>query len=221
MASEVDSFVLKFKNLWKSGRNVKLTMEVNAGKANVTLCVLDLECPPYFLPPSKRSRNKPAQQRRRERRAKERQVAAEATEASKPAEEAKKSNEAEKAANLDEKIEKATEEKLLILDLDNGGKDKNVEEAFLSPIPQMDGQAEGKEVIYKFVSGYGEEDILYTLEELFPAKNADLVSRVQLRPLSAEHQCTVALSLTAGQTSGWPEMIGIQAEVCKELRRVK
>ena len=104
MASELDSFLFKFKNLWNTGRNVKLTMEAKAGKANVTLCIR-------------------------------------------------------------------------------------------------------------------EDDIIYTLEELFPSKNFSLLSRVRLRPLDADHECTVALLATAGQSYIWPEMIGIQSKVCRELRR--
>jgi hypothetical protein len=117
---------------------------------------------------------------------------------------------------------KETVNKMLILDLANG-KDRSVGQGIISPIPQVDGEMkenEAKEVIYEFVSNFGEEDIIYTLEELFPVKNAILLSRVQLRPRSADHQCTVALSLTAGQKCVWPVMIGIQADVCKEVRRV-
>ena len=78
----------------------------------------------------------------------------------------------------------------------------------------MDGEAENKEskeTLYHFVSDYGEDDIIYTLEELFPSKNFSLLSRVRLRPLDADHECTVALLATAGQSYIWPEMIGIQS----------
>ena len=33
----MDSFIIKFKNLWKSGRNANLTIKSNAGKAEVFL----------------------------------------------------------------------------------------------------------------------------------------------------------------------------------------
>ena len=86
----------------------------------------------------------------------------------------------------------------------------------------MDGKAEkneSKDTIYNFVSDYGKEDIIYTLEELFPSKNFSLLSRVRSRPLQADHECTVALMAIAGQSFIWPEMIGIQAQVCREVHR--
>ena len=48
MALEIDSFVLKFKNLWKSGRNANLTTNSNAGKADVVLSV-ELDEPFHFF----------------------------------------------------------------------------------------------------------------------------------------------------------------------------
>ena len=74
MASEVKSFVMKFKNLWKAGRNANLTINSNAGKASVTLQIVDLEIP-HDVYQHKRSRNGAAQQRRRERRAAARETA--------------------------------------------------------------------------------------------------------------------------------------------------
>ena len=70
MAQEIDSFVVKFKNLWKAGRNASLTMKVDSGKAEINLCVKDNdEIPRIPLPYPRQSRNGPAQQRRREKRA--------------------------------------------------------------------------------------------------------------------------------------------------------
>ena len=221
MASELDSFLFKFKNLWNIGRHVKLTMEAKAGKADVTLCIRDLECPSTFLPQTKRSRNGPAQQRRRERRAKERELAAEATN-SKSTGEADfedKVVEAKEKTKEDVTIEKVDADRKLIIDLEKVN-DRLAD--MVSPIPQMDGEAEmneSKDTLYHFVSDYGEDDIVYTLEELFPLKNFSLLSRVRLRTLDADHECTVALAATSGQSCIWPEMIGIQAKVCRELRR--
>ena len=70
--SEIDSFVVKFKNLWHSGRNATLTIKSKAGKAEVTLQAElgDAPHPPAQLPNHHRvSRNGPARQRRRQRRA--------------------------------------------------------------------------------------------------------------------------------------------------------
>ena len=223
MAHELDSFLCKFKNLWNTGRHVKLTMEAKAGKADVTLCIRDLECP--FLPPTKRSRNGPAQQRRRERRAKEREVAAEATNSKSTGEVAFEDKVVEAKEKTEENvtIEKVDSDRTLIIDLEKvNGRLVGVGADMVSPIPQMDGEAEmneSKDTLYQFISHYGEEDILYTLEELFPLKNFSLLSRVRLRTLDADHECTVALAATAGQSCIWPEMIGIQAQVCRELHR--
>ena len=71
MACEVDSFIVKFKTLWKAGRNASLKISVNAGKAAVTLHVRELDglplVPVHHQP--RLSRNGPSQKRRRERRA--------------------------------------------------------------------------------------------------------------------------------------------------------
>ena len=68
--AEIDSFILKFKNLLLSGRNATLLIKSNAGKAEVSLNVELGEVPP---PPDqqhcRKSRNGPSRQRRRLRRA--------------------------------------------------------------------------------------------------------------------------------------------------------
>ena len=76
MASEIDSFVFKLKNLWKAGRNANLTIECNAGKASVNLRVDDLVVPHHALQ-QRNSRNGESQRRLRERRAQARQAAEE------------------------------------------------------------------------------------------------------------------------------------------------
>ena len=76
MALEIDSFVMKFKNLWKSGRNANLTIKSNAGKAEVVL-IVELDEPIHQTqhPHHQSSRNGPAWQRRHERRAAAREAA--------------------------------------------------------------------------------------------------------------------------------------------------
>ena len=68
--AEIDSFILKFKNLLLSGRNATLLIKSNAGNAEVSLSVELGEIPPQ---PDQlhrhRSRDGPSQQRRRLRRA--------------------------------------------------------------------------------------------------------------------------------------------------------
>ena len=80
MASlEIDSFVLKFKNLWRAGRNASLTIKANAGKAHVNLSVeLDHHADrdhPQHVKLLQGSRNGPARQRRRLKRAAAREAA--------------------------------------------------------------------------------------------------------------------------------------------------
>ena len=68
--AEIESFLLKFKTLWKSGRDATLTMETHAGQASVLLRVGLGQAPkqyPNFPSPGK-NRNGPARQRRRAKR---------------------------------------------------------------------------------------------------------------------------------------------------------
>ena len=93
---ELNSFILKFKNLWKSGRNANLTIKSIAGKAHVSLNV-ELDDNPADLDQHQHgklrngSRNGPARQRRRLRRA--------------------AACQAEKATEAEEEAENATVEK--------------------------------------------------------------------------------------------------------------
>ena len=80
---EMDSFVMKFKNLWNAGRNATLNLETIAGKVKVSLSV-ELDNPvggeqPQHWIQNSGSRNSPAQQRRRSRRAAVRSAAKEET----------------------------------------------------------------------------------------------------------------------------------------------
>ena len=94
-------------------------------------------------------------------------------------------------------------------------------------IPQVDGQEEGVQgedkVTYTFVSDFGEEDILYSLSELFPDTDnleTKLVSRIQVRPRSAHHMCTVTVKQVGGRIS-WPKMAPSNEEVFMDLKRIK
>ena len=65
--SELDSFVIKFKNLLSSGRTASLLIKAVAGKAEVKLEVKlgdALVQPPLHEHHHQRSRNGPARQRR-------------------------------------------------------------------------------------------------------------------------------------------------------------
>ena len=93
-----------------------------------------------------------------------------------------------------------------------------------SPIPQLDGEGETVEdcVNYTFVSKYATEDIMYTLEEIFPSDvETKLVSRVRtMEPRSADHLCTIRIKLAAPQHFIWPGMNRIQEEVIKDLNKI-
>ena len=73
MAAEIDSFILKFKNLLISGKNATIVIKSNNYDAELSLNVaLEKDCPPHvgqYVP--NKSRDGPSRQRRRERRAAE------------------------------------------------------------------------------------------------------------------------------------------------------
>ena len=95
---EIDSFIVKFKNILFSGRNATLTIKSEAGKAQVNLSVeLGDVFPPPFQNHHHGSRNGPARQRRRLRRA----TAHEASNAAKAAEATNEQAIAEKATTID------------------------------------------------------------------------------------------------------------------------
>ena len=90
-----------------------------------------------------------------------------------------------------------------------------------SPIPQVDGTLEKKDVTFTFKSEYGEEDIRHSLGEIFPPFVASLDSRVRLGRLAADHQCIVSLRNPFGQKNvlSWPEM-DIGDDVFRELKKI-
>ena len=91
-----------------------------------------------------------------------------------------------------------------------------------SHIPQLDGQCENLEnsVTYTFVSEFAVEDIQYTLREIFPHVETNLLARVKLiGPWSADHLCTVEIHLPDAQNFSWPEMSRVQAEVLMNIQK--
>ena len=91
-------------------------------------------------------------------------------------------------------VAEATSTKLII-ELDKEMK-QGVETPLHSPILQVDGPIEEENMKYTFKSEYAEEDLIYTIEEIFPEKNANLESIVQCRPKSAECLCTVIVKFS-------------------------
>ena len=100
-------------------------------------------------------------------------------------------------------------------------------------IPQLDGIIENvvevqpeveEKVTFTFISNYGEEDVLDSLEELKEAKSVpdstQLVSRYRTKPLSADHLCVVVMNLPVGQAHfTWPELPGYP-DFFKDVQRV-
>ena len=79
-----------------------------------------------------------------------------------------------------------------MLDNNNSKDDEVVDPGNISPILQVDGSIEDNHTAhFSFTSNYAEEDIKYTLDEIFPDKNCSLESYGPCKPRSAEHFCTV------------------------------
>ena len=67
-----------------------------------------------------------------------------------------------------------------------------------------DGEQLKEEDHFSFLSEYGEEDILFSLEEVFPPeKIATMMSRVRVAPSSADHLCNVTLRPVQGKKTTW------------------
>jgi hypothetical protein len=94
--------------------------------------------------------------------------------------------------------------------------------AILSPIPHVDGAIDKEDLLkYEFVSNYAEDDIQFTLEEIFPERSIYLVSLKQCKPRSADYLHCVTVELSSGQRKHWPEMQADQAAVFKNLKKLQ
>ena len=83
-------------------------------------------------------------------------------------------------------------------------------------------QQEEHKATCTFSSDFCEEDIIYSLEEIFLDNVVTtLVKRVRLRHDSAEHLCAVEVKLATGQRSifSWPDMDPVNSEVFRNLQR--
>ena len=103
----------------------------------------------------------------------------------------------------------------------------NAEKSSDSPIPQLDGVDkesvdDDEKVIFTFKSDYAEEDIVYTLEEIFKDTSVTIISREQLRQKSAEYKFTVKLKLDPKKRSSfsWPKMCSLQESVILDLNKL-
>ena len=112
----------------------------------------------------------------------------------------------------------------LVLNLARNRQTKSGATGTLSPILQLDGEAVIDKAKYTFESMYAEEDIAYTLDEIFPRAEVKctLVSRVRVEPLSAQHFCILEVNaITAGRSLSWPEMKADQAVVFEKVKRLE
>ena len=110
--------------------------------------------------------------------------------------------------------------KLVIVLDDNKNKDEEViDPGNISPILQVDGNMEDDQTVqFSFTSNYAEEDIKYTLDEIFPNKNCSLESYEPCKPRSAEHFCTVKVK-DAERKFTWPSLDSIQKDVIRDLKK--
>ena len=93
----------------------------------------------------------------------------------------------------------------------------------MSPIPQVDGAAAQDKAKYSFVCMCAEEDVMYTIEEIFPKTEVKctLEARGRVAPLSADHLCILEIeTLSKGRSLSWPEMGSNQAVVFEKLKRI-
>ena len=85
-------------------------------------------------------------------------------------------------------------------------KDGPVGTSIPSPILQLDGSVDVGKLKYTFVSNYHEDDILFTLDEIFPEKSVILESQVQCRPRSADYLYTLVVKVASGQKAALPKV---------------
>ena len=84
---------------------------------------------------------------------------------------------------------------------------------YVKSILQVYGPIDEENVKDTLKSEYAEEDLIYTLEDIFPEKNTNLEAMVQCRPRSPECLCTVVVKLASGQESAWPATNTLQTQV--------
>ena len=113
-------------------------------------------------------------------------------------------------------------QKKLLLDLSKRETEVFEKNNETSPIPQLDGEPskDDSEMKYEFTSSYAEEDIVYTLEEIFPDTKVKLETLSQCQPRSAEYWYTVVVKVKLGQKLHWPDMMTDQAEVFNYLKKI-
>ena len=120
----------------------------------------------------------------------------------------------------------SSEQNQIIVSLEQA-EDRLVETRLSSPIPQVDGgdmEELYEEYLYSVNSEYREEDILDSLQEIFPPqKVATLVSRDRVLPLSGspDHLCTVTLRKVLGKKKTWLVLGPKYVDLFKDVKKIK
>ena len=81
-----------------------------------------------------------------------------------------------------------------------------------------------EKVKYSFMSMYAEEEILYTLDEIFPRTKVicSLESRVWVEPASAHHLCILTVKdIAKGRSLSWREVKADQAVVFDKIKELR
>ena len=219
--SKIDSFFFKFKNLLSSGKSANLTLRADAGKATITLAV-EVEVS-QNVKQNNLTRNSPSRQRQRERRAKARHAAAERVEHEAAIVEVGDSAVKEAVAASENEFEKKTAE--VATSKEKYPAEESTQVAVLiEPADEIETEVFSKDeldVVFTFLSDYGEEDIVNSFPEIFPGIVVNLALRVRVERLLADHFCTVVLHPPHAQTFSWPAMGPVNTEVFREIRRIQ
>ena len=89
-------------------------------------------------------------------------------------------------------------------------------------IPQFDGSETLEDSVkYSFESSYHEEDIIYTLREMFPEGEVELnlESRERIKYPEALRICAVVMkSISANKKVIWPKMNQVQSTVIENVK---
>ena len=79
------------------------------------------------------------------------------------------------------------------------------------------------DVVFTFDSEYGEEDVTYTLEQLFQGVQVSLMSRTRVQPMKAYLLCMVAIKVVpvGKEAFSCPKIKAYDAEILSNLKRIQ
>ena len=109
---------------------------------------------------------------------------------------------------------------VIVLENTENNADEITDTGNMSPILQVDGildMEDDQSEQFSFLNNYAKEDIIYTLDEIFPEKNCSLESYEQCKPRSADHICTIILKDTTKKFT-WPLVKDVQKDVIRDLK---